>query len=107
VSPPHSELYAHSGPKRPPHPHVYIATSFRLLGLQRILLSALRTQISVLRRLREAQLEGDNKGRPRDCVLLAMHYRHRFSEAIGTLSATSLADNPLFLGHNSGTSDLE
>src|SRR4030095_7576064 len=31
----------------------------------------------ILRRLREAQLEGDNKGRHRDCVRLPMLYRHR------------------------------
>ena len=100
MSPPHSELYANSGPKRPPHTHVYGATSYRLLDCNRCPLCVLRIQISVLRRLREAQLEGDNKGRPRDCLLLAMLYRHSVPQAIGARSATSLADNSLFLGRN-------
>src|SRR5262245_31524858 len=61
----------------PIHLYVYFATSLRLLRQQRIVLCVLRIRMSVLRPLREVQLEGDSKGRHRDCILPAMLDRHR------------------------------
>src|SRR5262245_1822714 len=84
----------------PIHLYVYFATSLRLLRQQRIVLCVLRIRMSVLRPLREVQLEGDSKGRHRDCILPAMLDRHRALVGDRALitDLRSADKNSLFLG---------